>query len=147
MTDRSYRVVVTREYGQWLADVPELPGAHTFAGTLAALDRSVREVVVLAADLPDEAMPAVRLAWEFHTGDPALDDEAADIRAMRAEAERLTAYVTERTAGVAQTLIEHGESVRDTAILLGVSAQRISQVTGRHGITAGKHGDRTRRSA
>lgn len=57
MSQRTFRVVVTREDGQWLADVPGLTGAHTYARSLPSLDQAVREVVVLAADLPDEAMP------------------------------------------------------------------------------------------
>lgn len=130
MSDRAYRVVVTREDGEWLADLPDLSGAHTYARTLPALDRAVREVAVLAADLPDDAMAGLALAWEFHTGDDALDEEAAQVRALRAEADRLAAEATESTAAVARKLIEHGASVRDAAVLLGVSAQRISQVTG-----------------
>src|SRR5690348_2206131 len=54
MTEHAYRVVVTREDGAWLADIPELAGAHTYARTLPALDRAVREVIVMAADRPDE---------------------------------------------------------------------------------------------
>ncbi len=68
-----YRVVVTREEGAWLADVPELAGAHTYARTLPALDRAVREAVVLAADRPDEDMPVLRLAFDYPTGDPDVD--------------------------------------------------------------------------
>lgn len=64
-TEQIYRVIVTREGDAWLADVPELEGAHTFARTLPALDRAVREVVVLAADRPDEDMPALRLAYDY----------------------------------------------------------------------------------
>ena len=52
MSRRAFRVVVTREDGQWLADVPELQGAHTYARSLPSLDQAVREVVVLAAGLP-----------------------------------------------------------------------------------------------
>ena len=51
MSEQGYRVVVTREDGSWLADVPGLEGAHTYARSLPALDRAVREVVVLAAGL------------------------------------------------------------------------------------------------
>ena len=60
MSGDTYRVVVTREDGHWLADVPSLEGAHTYARSLPTLDQAVREVVVLAADLPDEAMPSSR---------------------------------------------------------------------------------------
>jgi len=128
--EKSYRVVVTREDGHWLADVPELPGAHTFARTLPALDKAVREVVVLAADLPDEAMASLALEWEYRTGDPSLDQQAARVRAMRAEADRLTAQATAGTAAMAHALVERGMSVRDAAVLLGVSPQRVSQMTG-----------------
>lgn len=38
----SYRVVVTREDGAWLADVPTLDGAHTWARNLPTLDLAVR---------------------------------------------------------------------------------------------------------
>jgi hypothetical protein len=31
------------------------------------LDKAIREVVVLAADLPDDALDHVSLVWEFHT--------------------------------------------------------------------------------
>jgi hypothetical protein len=70
-----------------LADLPDLAGAHTYARTLPALDKAVREVVVLATDMPEEAIGSLILAWEFHAGDPALDEEAARVRALRAEAE------------------------------------------------------------
>jgi hypothetical protein len=49
-----------------------LPGAHTYARSLPSLDQAVREVVVLAADLPDEAMPELVLDHDYHTADPGL---------------------------------------------------------------------------
>jgi len=55
MADMSYTVLVTRDGDDWLADVPSVPGAHTFARSLEGLARSVREVVVLMDDLPDDA--------------------------------------------------------------------------------------------
>ena len=59
----SYAVLVTRDGDSWLADVPSVPGAHTFARSLEGLARSVREVVVLMNDLPDDA--AVELDFHF----------------------------------------------------------------------------------
>jgi len=53
----SYKVSVTREDEYWLADVPELEGGHTYAPTLNGLRQAVREVIVVAADLPDDAQP------------------------------------------------------------------------------------------
>lgn len=129
-TGRAYRVVVTREGPTWLADIPELPGAHTFARTLPALDRAVREVVVLAADLPEDAMPSLSLEYDYHTGNPDLDAETARVRALRRQAEHLAEEASASTATAARHLVVYGVSVRDAAALLGVSPQRISQLTG-----------------
>ncbi len=64
----AYEVVVTREDTYWLADIPELEGAHTYARTLTGLDRAVREVIVLAADRHDDDMPLLRLDYHYRTG-------------------------------------------------------------------------------
>lgn len=65
----TYDVLVTREGGQWLADVPELEGTHTFARNLPALDRAAREAIVLGADLPDTDMDVIGLTYSYRTGD------------------------------------------------------------------------------
>lgn len=129
--DTTYRVVVTRENSAWLAAIQGLEGGHTYARTLSGLDRSVREVIVLAADLPDDAMPGLRLDYDFRTGDPDVDTSAVDVRALRRQAEQATAAATQRTAEAARRLVSHGLSVRDTAVVLGISPQRVSQLTDR----------------
>jgi len=127
----TYRVVVTREDGHWLADVPELEGAHTYARSLPALDQAVREVIVLAAGLPDEAMPDLALDYDYHTGDPELDTTALEVRRLRRQAGELAAAATARTSQAAGQLAARGLSVRDIAALLGISPQRVSQLTAR----------------
>lgn len=129
MSEGCYGVVVTREDGHWLADVPELAGAHTYARSLPALDQAVREVIVLAADLPDEAMPGLVLDYSYDTGDPDLDATALEVRRLRRQADELAAAVTARTGEVAAQLVARGLSVRDVAALLGISPQRVSQIT------------------
>ncbi|HUZ25386.1 MAG TPA: helix-turn-helix domain-containing protein [Streptosporangiaceae bacterium] len=131
MSGDTYRVVVTREDGHWLADVPELEGAHTYARSLPALDQAVREVIVLAAGLPDEAMPDLALDYDYHTGDPELDTTALEVRRLRRQAGELAAAATARTSQAAAQLAARGLSVRDIAALLGISPQRVSQLTAR----------------
>lgn len=126
-----YRVVVTREDEVWLADVPELDGAHTYSRTLAGLDRAVREVIVLAADRPDDDIPQLRLDYEYRTGDSDIDTTAAEVRTLRAQADQLAAAVSSRTGTTAAMLVARGFSVRDIAAILGVSPQRVSQLTHR----------------
>jgi len=127
----TYPVVVTREGGQWLADVPTLGGAHTYARSLARLDRSVREVIAMAADLPYNAMPNLPLHYSFSTGDPAID-EAGTIRDLRVQAKRLTEEASARTDEAARRLTSRGVSVRDAAELLGISPQRVAQLSPQH---------------
>ena len=133
MSEGGYGVVVTRENGHWLADVPELAGAHTYARSLPALDHAVREVIVLAADRPDEAMPGLVLDYRYDTGDPDLDATALEVRRLRRQADELAAAVTARTGEVAAQLVARGLSVRDVAALLGISPQRVSQLTAKAG--------------
>ena len=120
---------VSQEGAAWLADVIDLEGAHTFARSLTGLDRAVREVIVLADDLPDETMPELVLEWDYRTGDPNVDAAAAEVRALRTQADHLAAAATAKTAEAATDLAEHGLSVRDIAIVLGISPQRVSQLT------------------
>jgi hypothetical protein len=133
MSEHAYRVVVTREDGQWLADIPELRGGHTYARILPTLDQAVREVIVLAGDLPDEAMPEVIVDYDYHTGDPDLDEVTGEVRRLRRQADELAAVAAARTGQVAVKLVARGLSVRDAAALLGISSQRVSQLTARTG--------------
>lgn len=131
MSGEAYHVVVTHEEGHWLADIPALEGAHTYARSLPALDQAVREVVVLAADLPDEDMPGLAFEYEYHTGDASLDATAREVRELRHRADEIAAAATARTGEAAAQLVARGLSVRDVAALLGISPQRVSQLTAR----------------
>jgi predicted RNase H-like HicB family nuclease len=131
MSQRAYEVVVTREDGHWLADVPALEGSHTYARSLPALDQAVREVIVLAADLPDEAISELSIEYIYNTGDPELDATTLEVRRLRRQADELAAAATARTGQVASQLVARGLSVRDVASLLGISPQRVSQLTAR----------------
>ena len=100
----------------------------------------MREVVVMAGDRPDEDMPALRLAYDYRTGDPTVDVTtaeirtvdvtAAEMRTVREQADQLAAAATARTSAAARLLVQRGFSVRDTAAILGISPQRVSQLTG-----------------
>nr|MDT0660803.1 hypothetical protein [Micromonospora sp. DSM 115978] len=132
MSERAYRVVVTREGDAWLADVPELFGAHTHAKSLPLLDGSVREVIALVEDLPEGAERDLLLDYEVHTGDPAVDREAAEVRAARERLRVQEKELAERTERLARKL-RPAWSVRDCAHLLGVSMQRVSQIAPERG--------------
>ncbi len=121
----SYEVIVTREDGAWLADVPAVPGAHTFARTLTSLRRSVREVIILMDDLPDDA--EVAMSFRFDVDDETVAEAARLGQERRGLAAR-EADVMAGTARSVEDLIQHGYSMRDAAELLNITAGRVSQL-------------------
>ena len=132
MSETRYRVVVRRDPEDsrfWLADVNGLDGAHTSSRSLATLDRYVREVIVLAADLPDGVEDEIELEWQYETGDPKMDSETERLRRRRAELESANRDLAEHTSDLARQLVTvAGFSVREAAALLSVSPARIDQM-------------------
>lgn len=57
----TYTVTVTREASAWLAQCDQEPTAHTWAPTPVALRHAIIDAIILAADLPDDAVVDVRL--------------------------------------------------------------------------------------
>jgi predicted RNase H-like HicB family nuclease len=125
--EMSYHVVVSRDGDGWMADVPDLQGTHTWAKTLRALDRNIREVIGLVEDLPRSAEAGLDLDIEYRTGDPGLDARSSELRTKRKEMERHAAEVASETRELAGQLAGR-LPVSDTAILLGVSKGRITQL-------------------
>jgi hypothetical protein len=124
----TYHVVVTREGVNWLADVPTVPGAHTWARNLVALDAAVREAVALADDLPDDAEADLDLVWAYRTGDAAVDAESATLRTERTRVAAAENAVATQSRTLVTSLVRQGYNVRDTARLAGIAQQRVSQI-------------------
>ena len=102
---------------------------RTYARNLPSLDQAVPEVIVLAADLPGEAMLGLVVDYRYDTGDPDLDAVALEVRRLRRQADELAAAVTARTGEAVTRLVATGLSVRDVAALLSISPQGVSQIT------------------
>jgi predicted RNase H-like HicB family nuclease len=133
----SYHVVVTRDGDGWMADVPALPGTHTWAKTLRALDRNIREVIGMVEDLPRSAEAGLELDIDYRTGDPGIDARSSHLRARRQELERDAAEVASHTRELSEQL--SGQlPVSDTAILLGVTKGRVTQLNA-HRPQAARH--------
>ena len=124
----TYHVVVNREGVNWLADVPAVPGAHTWARNLVAPDAAVREAIALAKDLPDAAEDGLDLVWDYRTGDAAVEAESATLRAERTRVAAAENAVATQTRTLVTRLVRQGYSVRDTARLAGIAQQRVSQI-------------------
>jgi hypothetical protein len=60
---------------------------------------------------------------------PELDEEAARVRAIRESARAAEEQAKAVAAELAQHLTKAGVTVRDAGVLMGISPQRISQLT------------------
>jgi predicted RNase H-like HicB family nuclease len=125
----TYRVVITREDGNWLASSPDVPGAHTWARSLSAVELEIREAIAGVLDLPAGAESSLDLALDIRLGDRALEREARALRDARARLARAERDLAERTQRVAQTLVSDRDmTARDAAVLLAISPQRVNQL-------------------
>lgn len=111
----------------WLATVEDLPGAHTYAKTVASLRRRLREVIVLMDDRPDSDL-SDHGSFDVELNFAAVATEVAAAQAARAESERFAAQAAVRTRDAVLWARERGISLRDTAELLGLSYQRVDQI-------------------
>ncbi len=122
----TYEVTYERDArGWWVATIPSVPGCHTQGRTLSGTRRRLREALGLwvddaesAALVDDIRLPAlVRISLErTHAARARVERDRHLARSVTREAARLL------TA-------DFGLSVRDAAELLGLSHQRIHQLT------------------
>ena len=122
----SYTVEVTREDDAWIATVVDLPGAHTFAKNLTALDTAVREVVGFI-----RLGMTSRSPWTMNTSTSMRlprrqPDSVSGAKRYRPSQDRLGLETVERV----DPLVKAGYSVRDISGLLGMSPGRVSQIIG-----------------
>lgn len=122
----TYEVRVSREGDKWLADVPQVRGAHTFAKSLEGLERSVREVIQLMDDDRDEATEiAVDFVFAEIDGPVRSAYLAGQERRELATRER---ELQDRTRALVAELIDQGVSGRDAARILAITNGRVSQL-------------------
>ncbi len=121
-----YHVVVTREKPFWVAVVQGLPGGATESRSLALLDGEVRD---LASGLTDVDEDTVELTWDYGAAFP--EDVAAvlgQVQAAREDLERSRDEYERLQHDAVAGVRGEGVSMRDAAVLLNLSHQRISQI-------------------
>ena len=124
----SYRAIFERDArGVWLVSVPRVRGCHSYGRSLEEARRNIREALALFVDDAD----TVRLREDVRipTG---LARAVREVRAARRRAEAEQAAATAALRRIARTLTrDAGLSLRDAGDLLGLSRQRVQQLTGR----------------
>jgi hypothetical protein len=121
-----YHVVVTREKPFWVAVVQGLPGGATESRSVALLDGEVRDLVSGLTDVDEDT---VELTWDYGAAFP--EDVAAvlgQVRAAREDLERSRDEYERLQHDAVAGVRGEGVSMRDAAVLLNLSHQRISQI-------------------
>jgi predicted RNase H-like HicB family nuclease len=119
-----FTATAVREGDWWAVEVPELPGVFTQARRLDQVEASVRDAVSLWLQEPEDSFVIEVRPVLGEVAD--LVREAIERRRSADEADR-AASVAMRHA--AETLMGRGLTLRDVGTLLGVSYQRVQQIT------------------
>lgn len=117
----TYTAVCRRSGGWWAISVPELKGVHTQARRLDQVEGVVREAIALFLDVAPDGFEVVVK--------PEVPDEVDQARQARRALRHAEESAERATRAAAEALIKQGLTVRDAGILLGISPQRVSQIT------------------
>lgn len=117
---------IARRSGEWWAvEVPDVDGAFTQAKRLDQIPAMVADAVSLLENVPAEQ---VEVTVVPDIGDPELLESAEKARAQVANAQALQAAAAAASRAVVKELRGKGLPVRDVAVILKMSAQRVSQL-------------------
>lgn len=117
---------VARRVGQWWAvEVPEVEGAFTQVRKLDQVAEMTRDAVALLCDVPRDVVQ-VNVQPQL---EESLVQALAGAREKRAQAERLEREASGDISCVAKQLLGEGMTLREVGIVLGVSYQRVAQLT------------------
>lgn len=126
MARKLYTASARRSGGWWAISVDGLPGAHSQVRRLDQAEAMAREVIAHVLDTPGDSFD-VLVTPELTRPQRAALNDLERAKANYAEA---AAEMTRRQREVAGLLVKKdGLTVRDAATVLGVSFQRVSQLT------------------
>jgi hypothetical protein len=120
-----YTATAERSGKWWALSVDGVPGAHTQVRRLNQAEAMVREVIALLLDVPQDSF-SVRLSPVL--AGP-LQSELNRLTRARGEQIKANAAVEAHQRNLVEALVVRGDlTVRDAAIVLGTSFQRVSQI-------------------
>jgi hypothetical protein len=145
-TPSSYHArAVLKSGGIWQADVDELPEVRSAHRSLSQLETRLRHAVAEQHAVPADAVLLRRdndgqedtvpqgnilILMTTSTGERAFDDQIAEARNLRRQADELAAQARKLAAPLATRLVrKKGVSTRDAGSLLGISAATVSSMT------------------
>jgi predicted transcriptional regulator len=120
----TYTAVANREGEWWVLAVPDLD-IVTQARRLDQAEPMVRDLIATWLDIPADSF---RVSVTADLPDDVRAD-VAEARQLRQRAEVLTMTAAAASRRVVERLIGRGLRVRDVALILGISPQRVSQLS------------------
>ena len=121
-----YDVEVTRDGRWWMVSIPAIDGL-TQARRLDEVEDTARSYIALDRDVPLSTVEIARVVVDV--GGEDLHAQVEEFAALRAEAEAAQVRVAERARELAIALADRDVPTRDIGSMLGVSHQRVSQLT------------------
>jgi predicted RNase H-like HicB family nuclease len=126
----TYRVTYEHDSnGLWFVRCPDIQGAHSHGRTIASARNHIHEAIALVLDLPE----GTRLDFDeqFELGDSRVETALAHARQLRNQAVELDEQARTATLDAIATVkaSEESLSMRDLAELVGLSHQRIQQIS------------------
>jgi predicted RNase H-like HicB family nuclease len=118
---KTYIALCQRSGSWWSISVPEIKGLHSQARRLDQVEDMARDAIALMLDVPAESF-AVEVR-------PELPPVAARAVEARRAAKDAAQEAEEGTTQAVRELLGDGFTVRDIGAMLGLSPQRISQIT------------------
>jgi predicted RNase H-like HicB family nuclease/DNA-binding transcriptional MerR regulator len=118
---KTYTAACQRSGKWWSISVPEIKGLHSQARRLDQVEEMARDAIALMLDIPAESF-----AVEVHPELPPVAARAVEARRAAKEAAK---QADEETTSAVRLLLAEGFTVRDIGAMLGLSPQRISQLT------------------
>jgi len=122
----TYTATVIKQDGYWQADVPDLPGAHAFAKTLANLRHELTDAIIVSADLDDDAKITIDFVLAGHQEDVLI--EAFDLARTRHRLDLEMSALQQSTSAITAQMVGTGHSMREIAGALDITPGRVSQL-------------------
>ena len=109
----------------WIAEVAEVPQAHTFGKTLSRARDYLHDALALYLDVPSDS---IEIDVNVVTSDAAVSKAVNQARQARRVEEEARKNVQVAVPTAAKRLVGLGYSLRDIAVMLDLSHQRVQQL-------------------
>jgi predicted RNase H-like HicB family nuclease len=123
MSKPVYTIRAERDGAWWALDVPELSGVHSQSKRLDQAKAMIQDVIDL---MYDRSPDTYELKLEV---DPSIAAIVAELNALQAEADAAAARARDAQQDAVKRLRSRGLPQRDVGQVLGVSHQRVAQIT------------------